>query len=144
MELSGSNRVVIAFGSNLGQKEENIKRAIDYISLRCGKVTQVSNLYKSSPVGFDSPNEFLNGCLLLLTDLNPHALLSELKAIEVTIGRQKKQTNTYEDRCIDLDIILYENLCIYTPTLQIPHPRFQDRLFVTQPMQELSLDFFPF
>ena len=144
MELSGRNRVVIAFGSNLGQKEENIKRAIDLIGLHCGKVAQVSNLYKSSPVGFDSPNEFLNGCLLLLTDLSPYALLSELKTIEETIGRQKKQTNGYEDRCIDLDIILYENVCIITPTLQIPHPRFQDRQFVTEPMKELSLDFFPF
>ena len=144
MELIGKNRVVIAFGANIGNKEAQIKMALQLLSERCGSVVQVSSIYKSKPVGFDSPHEFLNGCLLLLTDLSPHALLGELQTIEETIGRRKKQDTVYEDRCIDLDIIFYENLYLNTPTLQIPHPRFLERPFVTEPIRELSLDFFPF
>ena len=142
MEISGNNRVVIAFGSNLGDKEANIQNAIDALSKTCGKVVQVSPFYRSAPKGFISDNEFVNGCLLLLTDLNPYVLLKEIKAIETALGRVK-QTTHYEDRCIDLDIIFYESLCIQTPDLQIPHPHYQDRDFVLIPLQALNLDFHP-
>ncbi|MDP4596187.1 MAG: 2-amino-4-hydroxy-6-hydroxymethyldihydropteridine diphosphokinase [Crocinitomicaceae bacterium] len=142
MEISGNNRVVIAFGSNLGDREANIQKAIDALSKSCGKVVQVSPYYRSAPEGFVSDNEFVNGCLLLLTDLNPYALLKEIKAIETALGRVKQGTH-YEDRCIDLDIIFYESLCIQTPDLQIPHPHYQDRDFVLIPLQALNLDFHP-
>jgi 2-amino-4-hydroxy-6-hydroxymethyldihydropteridine diphosphokinase len=142
MELSGKNRVVLAFGSNLGDKEANIQKAIDAISKSCGKVAQVSPYYYSAPEGFVSENEFVNGCLLLLTDLNPYLLLNELKSIEKKLGRSKNAAQ-YEDRCIDLDIIFYESLCIQSPDLQIPHPRYQEREFVLVPLQSLKLDFNP-
>jgi 2-amino-4-hydroxy-6-hydroxymethyldihydropteridine diphosphokinase len=143
MELTGNNRVVIAFGSNLGDKAANINNAIAQINKTCGKVAQVSSFHRSEPMGFDSYNEFLNGCLLLLTDLPPKKLLFHLKEIEVTMGRIKTSEN-YEDRLIDLDIILYENLCIHTPDLQIPHPKYQERAFVLEPLMELDLGFSPF
>jgi 2-amino-4-hydroxy-6-hydroxymethyldihydropteridine diphosphokinase len=143
MELTGNNRVVIAFGSNLGNKSANINDAIVQINKSCGKVAQVSSFHKSEPMGFDSANEFLNGCLLLLTDLPPKMLLIQLKEIEVSMGRIKRSDN-YEDRLIDLDIILYENLCIQTPDLQIPHPKYQERAFVLEPLMELDLGFSPF
>lgn len=142
MELSGNNRVVLAFGSNLGDKEANIQKAIDALSKSCGKVVEVSPYYYSAPEGFISDNEFVNGCLLLLTDLNPYTLLKELKLIEKNLGRSKKKT-LYEDRCIDIDIIFYESLCIQSPELQIPHPRYQERDFVLVPLQTLKLDFNP-
>jgi 2-amino-4-hydroxy-6-hydroxymethyldihydropteridine diphosphokinase len=107
-----------------------------------GKVAQVSPYYYSAPEGFVSENEFVNGCLLLLTDLNPYLLLKELKAIEKNLGRIKHATH-YEDRCIDLDIIFYESLCIQSPDLQIPHPRYHEREFVLIPLQSLKLDFNP-
>lgn len=144
MELNQSNRVVLAFGSNLGDKEQNIRRAIDLIALNCGRVVQVSSFYQNEAVGFESSHSFVNGCLLLLTNLTPKQLLLNLKEIEAQLGRVKVKIDQYEDRSIDLDIILYENLCIHTPELQIPHPRFQERSFVLEPMRELSLDFFPF
>jgi len=143
MELTGNNRVVIAFGSNLGDKEANIQNAIDQLSITCGKVVQVSPYYRSAPEGFESEHEFVNGCLLLLTDLAPKQLLTELQAIEQQLGRVKK-TAQYEDRCIDLDIIFYESLCLQSPDLQIPHPRYQDRAFVMIPLKSLQLDFHPF
>ena len=142
MELSGNNRVVFAFGSNLGYKEANIQKAIDALSQSCGKVVEVSPYYRSAPEGFVSDNEFVNGCLLLLTDLNPYLLLNELKEIEKKLGR-KQHSAHYEDRCIDLDIIFYENLCIQSPVLQLPHPRYQEREFVLVPLQSLKLDFIP-
>jgi 2-amino-4-hydroxy-6-hydroxymethyldihydropteridine diphosphokinase len=142
MEIAGSNRVVIAFGSNLGDKEANILKAIDQLAKSCGRVVQVSAFYRSAPEGFISDHEFVNGCLLLLTDLNPYQLLKELQAIEMALGRIKHSAH-YEDRCIDLDIIFYENLCIQSPNLQIPHPRYQDRDFVLIPLQSLQLDFHP-
>ncbi len=142
MEISGNNRVVIAFGSNLGDREAHIQHAIDAISQTCGKVVQVSPYYRSAPQGFISENEFVNGCLLLLTDLNPYALLKALQEIEKTLGRVKHVSH-YEDRCIDLDIIFYESLCIQSPDLQIPHPHYQDREFVMIPLQALDLDFNP-
>lgn len=143
MELTGNNRVVIAFGSNLGDKVAHINSAISKINNTCGKVAQVSSFHRSEPMGFDSDNEFLNGCLLLLTDLPPKKLLHSLKEIEVSMGRIKTSGN-YEDRLIDLDIILYENLCIHTPDLQIPHPKYQERSFVLEPLMELNLGFSPF
>ncbi|MEN9969580.1 MAG: 2-amino-4-hydroxy-6-hydroxymethyldihydropteridine diphosphokinase [Bacteroidota bacterium] len=142
MEVGGNNRVVIAFGSNLGDKEAHIQKAIDALSKTCGKVVQVSAFYRSAPEGFVSENEFVNGCLLLLTDLNPYLLLKELKAIEKNLGRIQN-TAHYEDRCIDLDIIFYESLCIQSPDLQIPHPRYHEREFVMVPLQSLNLDFNP-
>ena len=143
MELTGNNRVVIAFGSNLGNKAANITNAINQINKTCGKVVQISSFHRSEPMGFDSSNEFLNGCLLLLTDLSPQNLLIQLKEIEVSMGRIKTSDH-YEDRLIDLDIILYENLCIQTPNLQIPHPKYQERAFVLEPLMELDLGFSPF
>ena len=142
MELTGNNRVVIAFGSNLGNKAENINKAISQINQTCGKVAQISSFHRNEPMGFDSSNEFLNGCLLL-TDLSPQNLLIQLKEIEVSMGRIKTYDH-YEDLLIDLDIILYENLCIHTPNLQIPHPKYQERAFVLEPLMELDLGFSPF
>ena len=143
MELTGNNRVVIAFGSNLGNKAANITNAINQINKTCGKVVQISSFHRSEPMGFDSSNEFLNGCLVLLTDLPPQNLLIQLKEIEVSMGRIKT-SDKYEDRLIDLDIILYENLCIHTPNLQIPHPKYRERAFVLEPLMELDLGFSSF
>ena len=142
MEISGNNRVVIAFGSNLGDKVANIESAVEALSKTCGKVVQVSPYYHSAPVGCESEHEFLNGCLLLLTDLPPRELLQQLQQIEQALGRVKKSAS-YEDRSIDLDIIFYENLCLNTPDLQIPHPHYQQREFVMTPLKALNLDFLP-
>lgn len=138
MGLTGKNRVVIAFGSNLGDKESNIQKAISALGKTCGTVAQVSTYFKSKPEGFASENEFINGCLLLLTDLTPLDLLQNLKEIERSMGRIKT-TSHYEDRSIDLDIIFYEHICLNTPELQIPHPKFQERVFVLEPLKELNL-----
>jgi 2-amino-4-hydroxy-6-hydroxymethyldihydropteridine diphosphokinase len=143
MELKNRNRVVLAFGSNLGDKEKNIELAIELININCGSVTQISPYYKSKAMGFDSENDFINGCLLLQTDLPPLVLLGKLQQIEKELGRIKNKDH-YQDRTIDLDIIFYESLCINLPELQIPHPRYQERPFVLEPLKTLHLDSFNF
>jgi len=143
MEIIGANRVVIAFGSNLEPKEAHIQNAIEAISSSCGHVSQVSPFYYSEPVGFESKHNFINGCLLLLTNLSPIELLHKLQSIEKKMGRIKEKPH-YEDRCIDLDIIFYESLCLDTDELQIPHPRYHERDFVLIPLQALNLDTNPF
>ncbi|MEN9742985.1 MAG: 2-amino-4-hydroxy-6-hydroxymethyldihydropteridine diphosphokinase [Bacteroidota bacterium] len=140
METIGPNRVVIAFGSNLGEREQNIAKAIALLGKNCGAVAQVSSYYENPAVGFESEQLFLNGCLLLLTNLMPKELLFALKAIEQQIGRVKTREG-YEDRLIDLDIIFYENQVINDTTLQIPHPKYHERDFVLKPLAELQLGF---
>lgn len=142
MELTGNNRVVIAFGANIGPKQATIASAIQLLNDRCGKVAKVSPIIESEPQGFTSFHTFLNGCLLLLTDLSPKDLLIALQTIEAELGRVKTSQD-YQDRCIDLDIIFYENLCINLPYLQIPHPRYHERPFVLEPLKALELDFYP-
>ena len=143
MELTGNNRVVIAFGANIGPREATIARAIQLVRERCGKVAKVSPYFESEPQGFSSTHHFLNGCLLLLTDLSPQQLLVALQQIEAELGRVKTSLD-YQDRCIDLDIIFYENLCVNQPQLQIPHPRYHERPFVLEPLKALQLDFYPY
>ncbi|MFM7644230.1 MAG: 2-amino-4-hydroxy-6-hydroxymethyldihydropteridine diphosphokinase [Sphingomonadales bacterium] len=142
MELTGNNRVVIAFGANIGQREANIASAIQLLNERCGKVAKVSPFYESEPQGFTSSHTFLNGCLLLLTNLTPNDLLEALQLIEAELGRIKSNSG-YQDRSIDLDIIFYENLFINRPHLQVPHPRYHERQFVLEPLKALELDFYP-
>lgn len=140
METIGPNRVVIAFGSNLGEREQNISKAIELLNKNCGSVVQVSSYYENPAAGFESTQLFLNGCLLLLTALMPKELLITLKDIEQQLGRVKTKEG-YEDRLIDLDIIFYENQVINDPILQIPHPKYHERDFVLKPLAELQLDF---
>lgn len=136
----GPNRVVLAFGSNIGDRHAQIQEALDLLAQRCGQILQVSSYHETSPEGFVSEHLFINGCLLLKTSLDPFELLEQLKQIEKELGR-KKTTEGYEDRCIDLDIIFYESMVLNDERLQIPHPRFQERDFVLKPLMELDLSF---
>jgi 2-amino-4-hydroxy-6-hydroxymethyldihydropteridine diphosphokinase len=136
----GPNRVVIAFGSNIGDRHAKIQNALDLITERCGQIIQLSSFVETKPIGFQSDHLFLNGCLLLKTSLDPFELLKKLKAIEKELGRIKTK-DSYEDRCIDLDIIFYESLVVNDVRLQIPHPRYQEREFVLKPLMELDLSF---
>ncbi|MFM6945695.1 MAG: 2-amino-4-hydroxy-6-hydroxymethyldihydropteridine diphosphokinase [Flavobacteriales bacterium] len=136
----GPNRVVLAFGSNIGDRHAQIQEALDLLNQRCGQILQVSSFHETNPEGFESDHLFINGCLLLKTSLDPFELLENLKQIEKELGR-KKTKEGYEDRCIDLDIIFYESLVLNDERLQIPHPKYQQREFVLKPLLELDLSF---
>lgn len=131
------HQVVIALGTNLGDKELNLKNAICKINSKVGDVSKVSSIFKNSAVGFESENEFFNACLICETELNPEQVLKELQEIEKILGREKTK-DSYEDRIIDLDIIFYEDLVMKSKNLEIPHPNYHERNFVLVPMLELS------
>ncbi len=123
-------------GSNLGEKIEYLENAIEAIKVAVGEVEFVSSYYESEPWGYQSENQFINVCLTCFTNLSPFELLEILKGIEATIGRTKSQTG-YEDRCIDIDIIFYNNEEIESDQLTIPHPHFKKREFVMIPLLEI-------
>lgn len=129
-------QVVIALGSNLGDKKSNILQAISLIEKTIGKVEKVSSFYENPAAGFESENDFVNACLICQTELTPLDLLIQLKEFEFQMGRIKTK-NSYEDRVIDLDIIFYGNQKIELENLTIPHPKYSERDFVLNPISEL-------
>jgi len=137
-------QVYLGLGSNLGDREENIRRAIALIDSRVGKVVRQSSLIETEPWGFESTNRFLNGVILCETTLTPREVLKATQKIERELGRKKKTQNStlntqhYKDRPIDIDILLYGDLTIDEPDLKIPHPLMHERDFVMIPLKEIQ------
>jgi 2-amino-4-hydroxy-6-hydroxymethyldihydropteridine diphosphokinase len=127
--------VYLGLGSNLGNKEEQIKTAITCIAEIC-TIKTVSSLYLTEPVGLSDQDWFLNCVVEIETDTDPPKLLSSLKSIERKLGRKKTIKNG--PRSIDIDILFYGDQVIQTKNLIIPHPLLQERLFVLQPMMDLN------
>ena len=120
--------VVISLGTNLGDKLENLKNAINYIK-NYARVINKSRIFCSEPWGYDSENEFLNMGLVIKTYLEPIALLKKLKVIEKKMGRAPKLIKSYQDRIIDLDILIFNKFIIDNEELSIPHPKIKERKF---------------
>ena len=132
------HKVFLGLGSNLGDRKENLACAIRLIGERVGKVLRVSSFIETEPWGFESDNAFMNAVILCETDLLPRQLLRVTQKIEREMGRKKKSTNGgYADRCIDIDILLYDDLRVDEPDLQIPHPLMNEREFVMIPLGEI-------
>ncbi len=99
------HKVFLGLGSNLGDREENIAKALALLELRAGKISAVSSMYRTEPVGFESDNYFINAACALQTDLQPLEVLDCTQAIEKKLGRTVKSTDgKYHDRIIDIDI----------------------------------------
>ena len=131
--------VYIALGSNLGNRENNIKKAIIALDKIIGKLIKCSSFYETSPVGFCSNNYFINAAAIFETSLLPLELLEETEYVERILGRSEKSRNKqYSDRCIDIDILFYDNLIIQTEALTIPHPEIHNKLFVLEPLNEIA------
>ena len=130
--------IYLGLGSNLGDRHENIKRALSLISERVGEILALSSFYETEPWGYDSPNSYINAAVKVETQLPPEELLSITQEIERETGRNKKTScGEYHDRTIDIDILLYDDLKIQTPELTIPHPLMHQRQFVLQPLSEI-------
>lgn len=126
----------LGMGSNLGLREEQLKRAMGKIaSLPQTEILDFSSLYETEPVGVKNQPWFLNLVLIIQTAAPPEELLHQLKEIESRMGRGKGRR--WSPRPIDLDILLYDNLIFDSPRLVIPHPRMHQRLFVLLPLAEL-------
>lgn len=133
------HQVYLSLGTNLGDKEANLKAAIEEIKKRVGEVTSLSAFHASEPWGFQSENSFLNAVCCVHTEFNPMEVLHTTQEIERLLGRFKKTVGgIYSDRMIDIDILLYDDLHIQTPELIIPHPLMWERDFVMIPLREIA------
>ncbi|MDG1237513.1 MAG: 2-amino-4-hydroxy-6-hydroxymethyldihydropteridine diphosphokinase [Flavobacteriales bacterium] len=130
------NDVVISIGTNLGNKIDNVRIALEQIT-KLSDIEFKSKIYLSEPWGFESKNSFLNMAVLVKTSLQPKELLMELKKIENEMGRLKKVKNEYEDRIIDLDILIFDQKKINSNELIVPHPRIRTRKFSILVLKDL-------
>lgn len=125
-------RAYIGIGSNLGDRQMYIDRAIEMLG---PQVKKVSSIHETEPIGIKGGDKFLNAVVEIDTDMEPMDLLEFLEDIEKKLGRKEKGNN--KSRTIDLDILLYGNQTVDTPRLKVPHPRLKERKFVLNPLLEL-------
>ena len=131
--------IYLGLGTNQGDKEENLKRAIASLSLALGTYTSLSSFIETEPWGFESQNSFLNCVVAFRTTLPPMELLETTEKIERELGRTAKSNGgVYHDRIIDIDILLYGNEIINTERLTVPHPLMHERDFVLNPLCEIA------
>lgn len=151
-------KVYLGLGTNLGDREANILKAIELIGERVGTVVRQSSLIETEPWGFESANKFLNAVILCETTKTPREVLRLTQQIERDMGRtqkslvindwpladgsepkvkSKKPKAVYKDRPIDIDILLYGDLTVDEPDLKIPHPLMYERDFVMIPLNEI-------
>lgn len=128
----------IGLGSNLGDRQQNIKLALKHIrALRNTKLVRISGIYETDPYGCPQGSQrFLNLTAAIKTNLSALSLLNGLKGIESDLGRKDKRKNS--SRPIDLDILFYGNKKINSPRLRIPHPHLKERGFVLTPLKEIA------
>lgn len=127
----------IALGSNLGDRDANLRLAVAGLR-RLGAVTAVSSFYETEPVGYTDQPLFLNAAALLETELEPLPLLNALLEIERGAGRDRAISPPQGPRTLDLDLLLYGECVISTATLRVPHPEMHVRRFVLEPLAEIA------
>jgi 2-amino-4-hydroxy-6-hydroxymethyldihydropteridine diphosphokinase len=131
------NIAFLSLGSNLGNREENLKKCIKLLSDNNKiKVIKVSSFYETPPVGYTEQGKFLNGVIKISTDFSSNELLLFLQNIEKSVGRKK--TFKWGPRVIDIDILFFNNEIISTEHLKIPHPYLHERAFVLVPFVEIE------
>lgn len=128
--------VYLSFGSNLGDRVGNIRRAFEILAENGVEIRRVSSLYKTEPVDFRPQPWFANCVAEAGTELMPLQLLKLLKKVERKLGRRSGIPKG--PRPIDIDILLYENAVVRSSTLTIPHERLSDRRFVLIPLRDLA------
>lgn len=147
--------IYFGIGTNLGDREENLRRAIELLHERVGECVACSSIYRSAPQGFVSENEFANIVAVYDTPYSPEEVLLITQQIEREMGRTQKSVNgVYHDRIIDIDLLQAltqssspfeeenctegEEVVCKSKTLTLPHPRMQERDFVMIPLREVE------
>ena len=127
----------LGLGSNVGDRKDNLKQAINKISEVTGiEVTKISSRYETKPYGKTDQPDFINMAIEIDTNLSPLDLLGTVLAIEHELGRVT--TEVWGPRTIDIDILLYEDLELDLADLKVPHPEMHLRSFVIDPMDEIA------
>ena len=133
--------VYFGLGTNLGDKEQNLRLAVRKIEERVGKVVSLSAFYATAPWGFSSEHTFLNAAACVETLLPPLSVLHLTQEIEREIGRTHMPVGGgYGERAIAIDLLLYADRVLDTPELKLPHPLMHERRFVMEPLAEIAPD----
>ncbi len=127
----------LGLGSNLGDRAQNLGRAVSLLERRIGAVV-VSSVYETQPWGYADQPSFLNAACRVDSALSPHELLAAAQDVERQLGRQP--TFRYGPRVIDVDVLLYGDRVVETPDLRVPHPRLSERAFALAPLAEIAPD----
>ena len=144
------HKVYLGLGTNLGDREANMLKAMSLIGERVGRVVRQSSFIETEPWGFESAHQFLNAVILVETESTPREVLLLTQQIERDLGKRKEHAtqrsklsnsklsnSKYTDRPMDIDILLYDDLTIDEPDLKIPHPLMHERDFVMKPLGEI-------
>lgn len=132
------HRTFLGLGSNMGDRQRTMSKAMEEIGHRIGRVVAMSSLYETDPWGYKSENKYINAVVAVDTELSPRGLLAHTQAIERLLGRDSKTVGgAYHDRTMDIDILLYDDVTIDETDLKIPHPRMGERDFVMNPLKEV-------
>ena len=134
--MSEGPAVYLGLGSNLGNREANLRMALRLMEPLC-RVEEVSSLYETAPVGVEDQPPFFNAACRVTTGLEPRALLRTLKRVEFEVGRRPGGPR-WGPRPIDLDLLLYGDVVMDSGDLILPHPRLAERAFVLVPLAEIA------
>ncbi len=136
------NEAYLCLGGNLGNCFITFKEACAYIERQAGDITLCSSIYQSQAWGMNNAPDFYNQVIKLETNLNPEELMLVLLAIEKQMGRERlEQSNGYQNRMIDIDILFFNAEVIENQALRIPHPRLHLRRFVLEPLNEIASNY---
>lgn len=132
-----ANKIFLGLGTNLGDREDNLEKAVELICKSVGRISAVSSVYESEPWGFQCENKFLNMVIKAETGIKPEELLEIVMQAEAVMGRIRTGDH-YSSRIIDIDILLYNSRIINKTNLIIPHPLIHERKFVLMPLCEIA------
>ena len=137
--MNKQHQILLSLGSNLGNRQENIDNCIGMLHTDLGTIVKVSSVYESDSWGFES-DKFYNCCVIMHTNKNVQKVLKSCLKIETKLGRIRNESNNYQARIIDIDIISVDDEIFVSDNLHIPHKHLQDRKFVLFPLKELIED----
>lgn len=133
-------QVYLSLGSNLGDRFAHLQNAVDAVFEEIGSIEKIASIYETEAWGFEA-DSFLNTVLLVNTKYNVEVVLKKILVIEKKLGRNRNQTNAYESRVIDIDILYFDETVLHSNQLQVPHPHLQQRRFVLQPLNDIAPGF---
>ena len=130
------NKAYLLIGGNLGNRKENLEKAIYLIKIECGRIIASSAVYETEAWGKTDQQSFYNQAILIETNFDAHELLTNLLLVEEKMGR--KRDEKYGPRIIDIDILFFNNDIINEKKLTIPHPELHKRMFALIPLYEIA------
>lgn len=130
--------VYLSLGSNIGDRQAYLNKALQAVDNRIGKINLRSKIYETESWGYNGRN-FLNMAVEVFTSLSPEVVLDNIRKIETELKRNRL-AGEYSDRTIDIDILFYDEDIFESENLKIPHPQIQNRLFVLIPLMDIAAE----